>query len=250
MTSPRRFFTFVLTVAALCPVGSFAQQLETRPPPGIPNRAVSGQPNTDPTYKALRKVGPGEVYQLKDIVLKRDAGTFTLNGSLTFLAPVNGKVTGAVFYGKGTFALVPPIAVEKKNIALLTKEPALHEEFDRMVLRFTDETYAEIKKSAQAGGGSGGDPVDAMETVNTRLRKDLKYNLHGRILEDVLSDQPGGLFIAFIDGKKISSRLLFAIDPHGAPALVEMSVAPEEVELATYEDLKMGIWSAFHYTSE
>src|SRR3954471_14484824 len=182
MTSSRQFFAFVLAAVALCPIGSFAQQLEKRPPQASPNPAVSEEPNTDATYKALRKVGPGEVYQLKDVVLKRDAGTFMLNGSLTFLAPVNGKVTGAVFYGKGSFLLVPPIAVEKKNIALLTKEPALHEEFDRMVLRFTNDTYAEIKKSAQAGGASGGDPVDALETINRRLKKDLKYNLHGRIL--------------------------------------------------------------------
>jgi Peptidase family M1 domain len=237
-------FFFLLTMVC------YGQELEKRPPQKTVAPSQPDEPNTDPNYKALRKIGPGEIFQLKDVVLKRDAATFTLNGSLTFLAPVNGKVTGAVFYGKGALSLVPPVEVERKNIALLTKEPALHEEFDRMVLRFTDDTYAEIKKVGQSGGASGGDPVDALNTVNTRLRKDLKYNLHGRILEDVLNDQPGGLFIAFIDGKKVSSRLLFAMDPHGAPPLVEMSVAPEEIELATYEDQKTGIWSAFHYTPE
>ena len=243
-----RVFIFLL-LFAIVPAIFFGQELERRAPqkaaPLLPD-----EPNTDANYKALRKIGPGLIFQLKDLVLKRDAGTFTLNGSMTFLAPVNGKVTGAVFYGKGTFALVPPIEMERKNLALLTKEPVLHEEFDRMVLRFTDNTFAEIQQTAEHGGSSGGDPVDALEAINTRLRKDLKYNLHGRILEDVLSDQPGGLFMAFIDGKKVSSRLLYAIDPHGVPPLGYISVAPEEVALATYEDQKFGIWAAFHYSSE
>jgi hypothetical protein len=235
--------------SVLIPV-CFGQELEKRAPQRTAPPLVPDEPNTDPSYKALMKIGPGDIFHLKDVVLKRDAGTFTLNGALTFLAPVNGKVTGAVFYGKGTFSLVPPIELERKNIALLTKEPALHEEFDRMVLRFTDDTYAEIKKVGQSGGQSGGDPVDALNTVNTRLRKDLKYNLHGRILEDVLSEQAGGLFVAFIDGRKVSSRLLYAIDPHGAPPLMFLNVAPEEIELATYEDQKTGVWCAFHYSSE
>ncbi len=76
----------------------------------------------------------------KALVLKRDAGKFVLNGVLTFLAPVNGKVTGDVFFGKGSFELIPPIEVERRSLAELTKEPALHEEFDQAVFRFTDNT--------------------------------------------------------------------------------------------------------------
>jgi len=251
MPHSHKYFCLLFSLfLSLCSTTALGQELEKRPPQANAIPLLPQEPNTDATYKALRKVGPGEIFQLKDVVLKRDAGTFTLNGSLTFLASVNGKVTGAVFYGKGSFDLVPPIEIERKNLALLTKEPALHEQFDRMVIRFTDGTFDEIKKVGQPGGGSGGDPVDAMDTINKRLRKDLKYNLHGRILEDVMSDEPGGLFVAFIDGKKVSSKLLFALDPHGAPPLVEMSVAPEEVELATYEDQKTGIWSAFHLSSE
>jgi hypothetical protein len=228
-----------------------AQELGERPTdshPVIP--AEIQQANTDPSYKALRNIGSGDEIPVKDLILKRDAGTFVLSGVMNFLAPVNGKVTGAVFFGQGTFALIPPIEIEKKSLAELTKEPALHEEFEQVVFRFTDGTYEEVKKAAgppPAAVSSGGDVMGALAGVQKYLRKDRKYNLDGRILEDVLAKEPGGLFWAFIQGKKVSSRMLYAIDPHGVS---EYRVAPEEVALVTYEDRKWGTWAAFHYFEE
>ena len=70
--------------------------------------------NSDPTYQALRNITLGtEAVTVNDLKLKRDAGTFTLNsGVVCFVAPVNEKVTGAVFVGQGTFTLLPPTAAE------------------------------------------------------------------------------------------------------------------------------------------
>ena len=80
-------------------------------------------PNSDSTYQALRHVAlGGEVVAVKDFVLKRDAGTFTFkSGSFCFTAPVNGKVTGAVFVGEGSFRLDPPIDVERSALSMLTR---------------------------------------------------------------------------------------------------------------------------------
>jgi hypothetical protein len=228
-----------------------AQELSQRPGgarPTIP--AEIQQPNTDPTYKALRHIGSGEEIPVQDLTLKRDAGTFVLTGVLTFLAPVHGKVTGAVFFGHGTFELIPPTEVEKKSLAALTKDSSLYEEFDQAVFWFTDGTFEEVKKaagSALATVSSGGDVAGALAGVQKFLRKEEKYNLDGRILEDVLATPQGGLFWAFIQGKKVSSKMLFAIDPHGVS---EFNIAPEEVALITYEDRKRGTWAAFHFADE
>jgi hypothetical protein len=73
----------------------------------------------------------------------------------------------------------------------------------------------------------------------------LKWNLSARILQDIYSGKPGGLFVAFVRGKKYNSKEMFVIDPHGAP-----KVAPEEVELATWSENKWGIWAAFHLHQE
>lgn len=232
-------------------ISTFAQELSQRPKaarPAIPAGAQAG--NIDPTYKLLRNINTNDAIPVKKLLLVRDAGTFMLDGVLTFTAPVNGKVTGAVFFGQGTFDLSPPIEVERKSLAELTKQPTLHEEFDQAVFRFTDKTYEEVKKSAGPAPekvASGGDVMDALGQVQKYLRKTRKYNLDGRILEDVLRNQDGGLFWAFIRGQKVSSKMLYAIDPQG---LSEFGLSPEEVALVTYEDRKAGTWAAFHYSDE
>src|SRR5580692_1843025 len=62
-------------------------------------------PNSDPTYQALRNLAlGGEAVSVSNLDLKRDAGTFHLrSGTVCFVAPVQGKVTGAVFVGDGNF---------------------------------------------------------------------------------------------------------------------------------------------------
>jgi len=78
----------------------------------IPAKAQqSPAPNSDPTYQQLKNVSLREAVEVKDLTLKRDAGTFHLrSGSVCFLAPVSGKVTGAVFTGDGVFTIEPMLS--------------------------------------------------------------------------------------------------------------------------------------------
>src|SRR5208282_5477896 len=116
-------------------------------------------PNSDPTYQALRNLTlNGDAVTLANFELKRDAGTFHLHsGTVCFVSPVNGKVTGAVFVGDGNFVLDPPQDAERKSLKLLTKEDEFSEKFERMVLRFTDSTYDDLKR----GGGQTSGGCDA-----------------------------------------------------------------------------------------
>ncbi len=88
--------------------------------------------NSDPTYVALRNIGLGsEVVQVTNFDLKRDAGTFRLNsGTICFVPPVNGKVTGGVFVGDGVFLLTPPTETERKSLKFLSKEDEFSEKFE------------------------------------------------------------------------------------------------------------------------
>ncbi len=220
-----------------------------------------GQGNTDPVYLQLRKIGLGsERITVNNVVLKRDAGTFTFAaGTICFLAPVQGKVTGAVFSGTGTFSLEPPLSGEKGFLRLLIGNQPMKEEFNEVVLRFTDDSYEQLKKASGATAGGASCPPDMLGDNAGTLQHKLHYNLSGRILQDVLGDGTGGLFMAFIKGKKYSGKLLYAIDPHGVPelpgrswegSLPSLSVAPEEVMLMTWDENKFGIWSAFHLADE
>ena len=208
-------------------------------------------PNSDPTYQQLRNLTlSGEAVSVSNFTLQRDAGRFHLHsGTVCFVAAVNGKVTGAVFTGDGSFVLDPPLDSERASLKLLTKEDEFSENFSQAVFRFTDSTYEEIKKGG--GAASGGCDAGLLKDVQNAMRHDhrLKWNLEGRLLEDILSSEPGGFFLAFIRGRKYNSKEVFAIDPHGAPPLI-MPVRPEEVEFLTYDENKLGVWAAFHFTDE
>jgi len=196
-------------------------------------------PNSDPTYQSLRNLTlSGESVSVSNVELKREAGMFHLrSGSICFVAAVNGKVTGAVFTGDGNFILVPPES-ERRMLKLLTKEDEFSENFSQMVLRFTDSSYDELKKAGTSGGGCDAGPLkDSQHT----MRHKFKDNLDARILEDVLSPSQGGLFLAFIHGKRYNGQELYSIDPHEGR---------DQISFMTYDENKYGEWAAFPMSGE
>ena len=259
MQSSRHFFLLVFVFAACF---AMAQAPSVSPQPAA---SASGAANSDPTYQALRRVGlKGEGITVKDLQLKRDAGTFLFrSGTFCFAAPVNGKVTGAVFNGEGRFNLEPPIELEKKTLKILTKsnEP-LSEEFSQLALRFTDDTYQEVKKASVSGSAGGAGCSGGLDEINNVYRHDFHYNIAARLLQDVLAPQPvrGGYFGALIKGKHYSGKEMYLIDPYGVImeaggvdfhiTVHRVSVAPEEVAFVTFEGNKSGTWTAFHFSEE
>jgi peptidase M1-like protein len=242
-------YTLCVFLITITPVATLFSQ---NPPGG------ATAPNSDPTYQQLRNITlGGEAVAVNNLTLRRDAARFHLNGTVCFVAPVQGKVTGAVFVGEGNLVLEPPLDAERRSMGLLTKEAEFSEKFSEMALRFTDDTYDEIKKAGSIASGSCSPGI--LSDSQNALRKRLRYNLSARILQDVLSTEPGSLFVAFIHGKRYSDKLVYALDPHGAPPLaiatfgedaLVFSLSPEEVELLTYEDNKAGYWAAFHLSPE
>ncbi len=206
---------------------------------------ASAGPNSDPVYQQLRTIGlGGEAVTVNNLDLKRDAATFHLHsGTVCFVAPVQGKVTGAVFVGNGAMNLDAPNQDEKKSLRLLTKEGEFSETFEHLILRFTDQTYEEIKNAGTPVTSS----CDAglLQDSQQITRKKLHTNISARILQDVLSDKPGGLFVALINGKRYDGKMLFMIDPNGA-----WDATPDEVELMTYGENKSGTWAAFRYSPD
>jgi hypothetical protein len=205
--------------------------------------------NSNPIYQQLRGLLPGgEVINVKDLELKRDAATFTFqDGSFAFYGEVNGKITGAVFKGSGRLHITPPTPIERHNLSIFTKAEEFDEDFDQVVLRFTDSTAEELHKASTGAGQPDSAYVKAAEELQTFLRhhsegsyvgpsgtfyfSKLYGNLDLRLLQDVLSPAPGGYFLAAIHGRK-NSHFFFILDPHGVDQL-----APEEVALINWDNL-------------
>lgn len=211
--------------------------------------------NNDPVYVQLRQKSAspeafsGVVASVNNLVLKRDAATFTLkSGEIYFLSPVEGRTVGAVFIGDGEVSLTPPNEIEKRSLAIFTGGPSFNEQFTQLVLRFTDKTFEEIKQSPNARVGTNGAQAararDLYREKETLLRKQLRSNLEIRTLIDMYSAQSAGYFTAFIGGRRWN-RLLYAVDPLGLSL-----VSPEEVMLLGYGDSDAGTWTAFHLADE
>ena len=72
-------------------------------------------------------------------MLKRDRVSMTLTGTLYFAAPVNGKVTGAVFIGEGTVrAEAPPSGFERDNLRRMLGAELVETDFKSAVFRFSE----------------------------------------------------------------------------------------------------------------
>jgi hypothetical protein len=217
--------------------------------------STSSKANSDPVYQKLRQLAKegqdfsGAYASVNNLVLKRDAATFKLRtGELYFLPPVEGRVTGAVFIGDGEMTLVPPTETEKRSLKIFTGEPGITEQFSRLVLRFTDKTFDEVKASPTASMKSGGAAADQARDLfrdnQQLLRKRLRENRELRALLDLYSSNLPGFFNAFIDGKRFN-KLVFVMDPTGIPRAF-----PEEVALFSYGESDWGLWTAFHFADE
>ncbi|MBC7930121.1 MAG: carboxypeptidase regulatory-like domain-containing protein [Rubrivivax sp.] len=232
-------------------------RLEVAPVEGgaVEVKAGGEKPNSDPVYQQLRRQSDaaqdfaGEYASVDNLVLKRDAATFTLrSGEVYFLPHVEGRVGGAVFVGEGEFKLTPPVEHEKHSLSLFTGEPSITERFTKLTLRFTDKTYDEIKASPQARMSTGGPQSQRARDIyrdnRELLRKKLRTNIELRTLIDFYTPQRPGFLIAFIGGKRFE-KLVYQIDPLGIP-----EVSPEEQLLSSYGETDGGFWTAFHLSDE
>jgi hypothetical protein len=208
----------------------------------------------DTVYRTLRGLSStpdafsGDYATVNNLVLKRDAGYFTLkSGAVYFTKPVEGRVTGGVFMGVGEFSLTPPIDVEKKHLEIFVGTNTIKEPFDTLTMFFTDDTFDVIKASPNAQMATGGAQAEAargkFRDKESALRTVLRYNITSRLLSDIYS-QRRGMFMGFIDGDRFS-KIIYSVDPLGIA-----EVYPEQVELLSYGDTTSGIFTAFHMEDE
>ena len=205
--------------------------------------------NANPFYQQLRGLLPGgEVIAVNNLELKRDAATFTFrSGNFAFYGQVNGKVTGAVFKGDGHFHITPPTAEERHNLSIVNHSEEFDEDFDEVVLRFTDGTDSELRKASAGPGQADAGYAKTAQEFQSFLRRHsagsylsdshefyyrkIEGNLDLRLLADVLSPARGGFFYAAIHGRN-HGHLFFEVDPLGVAGL-----EPEEVALENWDSM-------------
>jgi hypothetical protein len=120
-------------------------------------------------------------------------------GRLGFFSALDGRVTGAVFSGRGHILATPRDPVEKHQLALFTGAPILDQSITSAYFRFTDDTGAELLRQFQTA------KIAAQDDLNFASRWDPllpAFNvLHSlRILSELLTEDPHPYFYGAMEG--------------------------------------------------
>lgn len=165
--------------------------------------SVTAQQSPRELYQALNalRVDPARVYYVRDLNLRRDAVSLYLTeGKLAFLAPLDGRVTGAVFIGRGRVIATPRDPGERRSLAQFLGVPLLDQSFSRAYLRFTDNCAAELARQLEQAG-----TIPSTESGFAGFWDATLANLNPghslRIMEDWLSEKPRPYFYAALAGE-------------------------------------------------
>ena len=164
--------------------------------------AQSFAPGARELYQALDalRVDSHHVYYVRELNIRRDAVRISLDeGKLAFLGAYDGRLTGAVFTGRGRVLAVPRDPVEKRSLARFLGTPLLDQGFSRAYFRFTENTGEELLAQLREGSvQSAADPAFAGEWDSVVASLNPWHSL--RILMDWLAATPRPYFYAGLEG--------------------------------------------------
>jgi len=156
-------------------------------------------------YDALNalRVDPATTYQLvtaNRIELRRgDVEIYFEEGKLAFLAPIDGRITGFVFSGRGHALAFPREVVEKQQMARFLGAPVLDQVFLSAYVRFTDDAADDLLQQFRTAKLEP--QVDtAFASLSDTFVAQFNASQSLRILEDHLSQNPKPYFYAALEG--------------------------------------------------
>jgi hypothetical protein len=188
-----------------------------------------------PLYQALKKFELRGKVTVSNLILTRDRAQMTFTGDFYFAAPVNGRVTGAVFLGEGTFrAESPSSRFEKENMMRLLKAEVAESDFRTAVLRFSDDTFDGIGKGLDASATIPPEATELAAETESRLLKETGANVSSRLMISLVNQESPGIFLAQFDkGKR--NRFTYLVDPQARiPSNIFGINAGEKVILFSY----------------
>lgn len=163
-----------------------------------------------------------------------------------------------LFVGKGRYRLTPASEAERYQVSMASGDErleVLEEHFEKLVLLFMDDTFAEISRgSTVAVGAADFGASQILQGFRKTLKKKFSINLNHRILEAFLNSQKAedGFFLALMDGKQLPLAVA-SVDPNGisAPRLTpNIRLGPGKSCLFVADKSKGGFWYLSHLLRE
>jgi len=224
-----------------------------------------GYANSDPMYRSLRGLGLGATFHFDKVTIPLDAATFEFQqGTLTFLSPVDGIVTGAIFIGQGHLHLKPATALDGQEMKRRAGSSEFDEDFSEVVLRFTGKEHQIFLGRVGETATPPAEAASALENWKLRMRQHREVPLgfteellHSEDMDNVDADLLAAVYNpahppfvnAYIRGRKHKDLRFFIRTRVGALPQLD---SPEEVALINYdpEGMEDGIWYLDHLESE
>lgn len=191
---------FLAAAAMPATATAFQSATEKAQAGGGPSSAKTSNPRA--LYAALNDLIPTaeDVYEVENLVLERDEIRIRLEeGKLSFYEPIDGRITGAVFSGRGHVIATPRDAGERRSLAQFLDVPILDQSFTSAYLRFTDNSAEDLLKQLEEADAEPSTDANFSENWG-RVAKDLNPGHSVRILEDLLSTNPLPYFSATLAG--------------------------------------------------
>jgi Peptidase family M1 domain/Carboxypeptidase regulatory-like domain len=221
--------------------------------------------NTDSAYRQLRDIGFGDTYVCERYIFNMDVGNFELkSGTLTFLKPVNGIVTGAIFVGQGHFTLKPLTRADLNEMERRSGHQTVEEEFTQAVFRFTGRVYQQLTANLATKVDAPEAASNAFQHWKGRIRRRHEVpegftqailesetidNVDADVLAAVYNPKHPQFFNAYMVGAPHKDLRFFVRIRTGA---IPQYDSPEEVALINCNGGGMddGIWYSEHLLSE
>jgi hypothetical protein len=156
-------------------------------------------------YDAINalRVDPSSAYHIAPsnrIQLRRGDAVMSLEeGTLAFFSPFEGRITGAVFSGRGHILALPRDPIEKQQMGRFLGSPVLDEEFISAYFRFTDDTAEELLRQFRPANLAPETDSSFLVHWGPALAQ-LNPSHTLRILFNRLSPSPKPYFYAGLDG--------------------------------------------------
>jgi hypothetical protein len=168
----------------------------------------------EPVFDGLRSMKDVErVAPVRNLTLRRDAIVFHLEDGNLFLAtPVTGRTIGAVFVGRGSVGLAPPLAIERGELRRVLGDSVVDARISSAAFIFTDSTLAELERqlsfgprpAASHGTGVLGDAIDHLV--------DGRQVVQPTLITALLNRDTNGFFYAHVK-REHGEDLMFMVDP-------------------------------------
>ena len=151
-------------LALVLAAGSAAAQEDHSPGLGPPS-----------VYELLREARPEAVGHVRDRRLRIDRFELELTDGDLYVVPVGGRTPLAIYLGRGYVRAYPPDGIEHQQIAKILDADLLEEEFDRLILWFTDDLADRLR--ALADGTPGREVQKAADLLEDRREALLEHQL-------------------------------------------------------------------------